>query len=75
METFRYSGVGMNSDKKKKMVAALSGVIQYLEEEKQTAMQISAPITPHNISSAWTNYGRQTTMMNGQMMQRRVVRR
>ncbi len=65
----------MNSDKKKKMVAALSGVIQYLEEEKQASLQAAAPMIPQNISSAWTSYGRQTTMMNGQMMQRRVVRR
>lgn len=65
----------MNSNTKKKMVAALSGVIQYLEEEKQESGQISAPMTPQNTSSAWTSYGRQTTMMNGQMMQRRVVRR
>ncbi len=65
----------MNSDKKKKVIAALSGVMQYLEEEKQEVASLSAPPLPHNISSAWTSYGRQTTMMNGQMMQRRVVRR
>jgi len=65
----------MNSDKKKKVIAALSGVMQYLEEEKEEVMAFSAPQIPQNFSSAWTSYGRQTTMMNGQMMQRRVVRR
>jgi O-methyltransferase involved in polyketide biosynthesis len=65
----------MNSDKKKKMVAALSGVMQYLEEEKQQSVSMQSVQAPQNSSSAWTSYGRQTTMMNAQMMQRRVVRR
>jgi len=65
----------MNSDNKKKVIAALSGVMQYLEEEKQQNMSMASFKAPQNFSSAWTSYGRQTTMMNGQMMQRRVVRR
>lgn len=65
----------MNSEKKKKVIAALSGVMQYLEEEKQQNVSMINVQAPHNISSAWTSYGRQTTMMNAQMMQRRVVRR
>ncbi len=65
----------MNSEKKKKVIAALSGVMQYLEEEQQQNISMKSVQAPHNISSAWTSYGRQTTMMNGQMMQRRVVRR
>lgn len=65
----------MNSDKKKKMVAALSGVMQYLDEERQEPTTMQTLQTPHNFSPAWTSYGRQTTMMNAQMMQRRVVRR
>lgn len=65
----------MNSDKKKKVIAALSGVMQYLEEESQNNANMPSVQAPHNSSSAWTSYGRQTTMMNGQMMQRRVVRR
>jgi len=65
----------MNADKKKKMVAALSGVMQYLDEEKMQAMKIESVQIPQHFSPAWTSYGRQTTMMNRQMMQRRVVRR
>ena len=65
----------MNSDKKKKVIAALSGLMQYLEEEKQQNISVSGVQIPKNFSPAWTSYGRQTTMMNAQMMQRRVVRR
>jgi hypothetical protein len=65
----------MNSETKKKMVAALSGVMQYLAEEKKETLAMPAVQTPHNVSPVWTSYGRQTTMMNAQMMQRRVVRR
>ena len=65
----------MNSEKKKKVIAALSGVMQYLEEEKQENVSLVSVQAPQNFSSAWTSYGRQTTMMNAQMMQRRVVRR
>ena len=65
----------MNNDKKKKMVAALSGVIQYIEEEKQVTNNLQQIAVPRNISPAWTSYGRQTTMSNGQLMQRRLIRR
>lgn len=65
----------MNSDTKKKIVAALGGVMQYLAEEKGQVLSRQAVQIPQNFSPAWTSYGRQTTMMNAQMMQRRVVRR
>lgn len=65
----------MKITQKKKIVAALGGVMQYLEEESLLMAQTQVPKTPHIVSPVWTSYGRQTTMMNAQMMQRRVIRR
>lgn len=65
----------MNITQKKKIVAALGGVMQYLDEESRLMTQTQVPRAPHIVSPVWTSYGRQTTMMNAQMMQRRVIRR
>ncbi len=65
----------MTVDKKKKMVAALSGVIQYLEEEKQIVSNNQPMQATRNNFSVWASYGRQHTMSNGQLMQRRLIRR
>lgn len=65
----------MNTNQKKKMVAALGGVMQYLAEESRQMAPVQIRTTPHIVSPVWTSYGRQTTMMNAQMMQRRVTKR
>lgn len=60
----------------------MSAVIQILEEEKileagSVSVQGGTPLVeaPRHESFAWTSYGRQTTMSNRALIQRRVIRR
>ncbi len=60
-------------DMKKKQIAAISAVLQYVQAEKA---QMPAPeIKPPNLPTSWAFYGRQNQMINNQMMQRRVLKR
>ncbi len=60
----------MDRDKKKK-IAAIIGVMNYLKEKNnQTIIEVK-----QNIPSVWTNYSRQLIMTNRNMLQRRVIRR
>lgn len=62
-------------EEKKKIIAAMSAVMQYLDEEKQVIAEGQQNMTPAKVSSSWASYGRQVTMSNGQLMQRRLLRR
>ena len=54
----------------KPKVAAISGVISYLEEESKAGAP-SSPAEP----SPWALYGRQSIMRMRELVQRRIVRR
>ncbi|MDP8232750.1 MAG: hypothetical protein P9L91_08805 [Candidatus Zophobacter franzmannii] len=58
---------------KKKQIAAITAVIEYLQAEQAQAPAIE--IQPPNIPTSWAFYGRQNQMINNQMMQRRVIKR
>jgi hypothetical protein len=58
---------------KKKQIAAISAVLQYLQAEKECLPVVE--IKPPNLPTSWALYGRQNQMMNRQMMQRRVIKR
>jgi hypothetical protein len=60
--------------KEKKMQAAITGVLCYLQEEQQQ----KAKTTKQEISQQpgnWAFYSRQLTMLNRDRMQRRVMKR
>lgn len=61
-------------DNEKKMQAAISGVIQYLQEEQE---QSSTPVKKEvtNQPSNWAAYSRQLMMINRDRFQRRTVKR
>jgi len=61
-------------DKEKKLKAAIIGVLNYLEEEKQNQMAAVASIPQRQLNN-WSNYGRQMIMINRNGMQRRIVKR
>ena len=61
----------MDKDTKKK--AAIAGVIQLLQAEKEAATLIEPE--PKNYPSPWAFYSRQNIMNNREMLQRRVVKR
>ena len=62
----------MESSKKRKL-AALIGIMRYLDAEKDDIKPIKQfmPTLP----TLWACYGRQQIMSNNQLMQRRVFRR
>lgn len=61
-------------DREKKMKAAVTGVLYYLQEERERRVpQITAE--PPNFPGNWAFYSRQLTMMNRDRFQRRVVKR
>lgn len=61
-------------DKEKKMQAAVTGVLYYLQEERERS---SAPVRSDvkNNPSTWAAYSRQMIMINRDRFQRRTVKR
>jgi hypothetical protein len=57
---------------KKKKIAAIIGVVNYLKEKNNNQEIIEVK---QNIPSVWSNYSRQLIMSNRNMLQRRVIRR
>jgi hypothetical protein len=61
-------------DNEKKMQAAITGVLQYLQEEQEHS---TAPVKKEvsNQPSNWAAYSRQMMMINRDRFQRRTVKR
>ena len=64
-----------------KKIAALAGVLHYLREKQEEQERTALTGEPQNRQSpalkvsAWSLYGRQTTMQMRALIQRRVLRR
>ena len=61
-------------DKEKKIQAAVTGVLYYLQEERERK---STPVRSEvkNNPSTWAAYSRQMTMINRDRFQRRTIKR
>ena len=59
---------------KKKLAAAIAGVAAYLQAEQEAASMTGPPAAPVEPIKLWGINGRQTQMMNRQLMQMRTFR-
>ncbi len=60
-------------DDKKKKIAAIVGVMNFLKAEQEQVYTAETFIP--TLPTIWASYGRAQTMTNNQLMQRRVIKR
>ena len=62
----------MKEEQDKKIRAAIAGAMMLVKQEEENRSAVSPQIIQ---SSVWADHGRQTIMMNRNLMQRRVIGR